>query len=85
MNEDRTTQPLGPIGYTLTRTPRDPYVGIIASVLMFLVARLGGLPDDVSGEDVRLAVEAIAGGGTVLFGVAAALWRRRVFRGNVTR
>lgn len=80
--EDRTTQPVGPVGYTLTHTPRDPYVGVAVMVLLFLIAHFGGLPEGMTDEDVALAVESIAGGGTVLFGGAAALWRRRVRNGN---
>lgn len=83
--EEKTTQPVGTVGYTLTQTPRDPYVGLVVMVLLFLVARFGGVPDGMTEEDVTLAVEAVAGGGTVLFGLAAAMWRRRVRRGNVLR
>lgn len=83
--EERTTKPLEPVGYTLTRAPRDPYVGVAVMVILFLVAKLGGLPEGMTSEDITFAVEAIAGGGAVLFGVAAEAWRRRVRKGNLLR
>ncbi len=68
--------------YTLTKTPRDPYVGLVVSLLVLLSGFVGELPEDVSREDIAAAVEAIGAGGVVLFSVAASVWRRRVRRGN---
>lgn len=84
-DDDKTTDRMPPAGYTLTSTPADPYVGAVLSLLMLVVMLLGGLPDDLTAAELEHALEAVAGGGTVLFGLAAALWRRRVQRGNVLR
>ncbi len=80
--EEQVTDRLPSQGYVLTAPPRDPYVAAVVFVVLWLVARLGSLPDGVDESMVRDAVEALFGGGAIIAGIVAELWRRRVKNGN---
>lgn len=83
--DDRTTDRLEPVGYFLTRPPRDPYVGLVASAIVLVLGLLGLTPDDMSSADIETAVEGIGSGGALLFGLAALAWRRRVKHGGLLK
>ncbi len=83
--EDLKTNKLPPAGYTITRTPKDPIVGLVLSVLLVLAVQLGGLPDGVDAATLELALEGTAAGVAVLCGAAVAVWRARVKNGNELR
>lgn len=83
--EEQTTQRTDAVGYTMTRAPRDPYIMAAVSLVSFLVLRFGGWPEGMSEEQVHGAIEGLAAGGSILFTLVAALWRRRVKHGNVLR
>ena len=83
--EDGKTNKLPSSGYIITRTPKDPIIGLVLSVLLALAVRFGALPDGVDAATLELALEGIAAGGAVLFGAAVAVWRARVKNGNELR
>lgn len=84
MSETQNTHKLAPVPgrHVLRSVPADPYVATVVSLLMFVVAFLGGLPEGVDTEEVRVAVESIGAGGAVLGSLAVAMWRRRIQTGK---
>lgn len=77
--DDMDTKPVTPVsgGYYVERTPRDPYVVFVASLVLFAVSHCGGV-EDMNAEQLHAALDGLLASGAVLGAIAVKVWRRRV-------